>query len=161
MNVLKLKKSTYLIIGIIIILVALGIRNTIDNGKFYQFTNNNAGLLVKADENKKVIWKMVNQDSDVTYSYFNKNNQVLIAEDKSDLNGIYKNPNNYSDDIGTFKNNGGEITFNIKYDEEQVNIKLYNLKKVNDNKFVGISETDSGSTSFKKNITITKDGFIK
>ena len=32
MNVLKLKRSTYLIIGIIIILVALGIRNTIDNG---------------------------------------------------------------------------------------------------------------------------------
>ncbi|CAI2596310.1 hypothetical protein AKUH4B303J_07090 [Apilactobacillus kunkeei] len=57
MNVLKLKKSTYLIIGIIIILVALGIRNTIDNGKFYQFTNNNAGLLVKADENKKLFGK--------------------------------------------------------------------------------------------------------
>ncbi|GAA6113224.1 MAG: hypothetical protein M3005_00335 [Apilactobacillus sp.] len=161
MKIFKRSRKFYLFAFVVIVLIGLGIRNTIDNGKFYQFTNNNASLLVKADQKGKVIWKLRSSDSNVTYLFFNKDNQVLIAEDKSDLNGIYKNPNNYSDDVGTYQNNGGEITFNIKYDEEQVNIKIYNLKKVNNNKFKGVIETDSESTSFKQNATISKDGYIK
>lgn len=161
MKIFKQSRKVYLFAFIVIVLIGLGIRNTIDNGKFYQFTNNNANLLVKADQKSKVIWKLESGDLNVTYLFFNKHNQVLIAEDKADLNGIYKNPNNYSDDVGTYQNNGGEITFNIKYDEEQVNIKIYNLKKVNSNKFKGVIETDSESTSFKQNATITKDGYIK